>query len=297
MIERALELDAHFAEARAWYGVTNVLILDGGYANDGTLLYKAEEELRRALQDDPALARAHAGFAFVYLMQGRKELVPAEVEQAEKTNPGDEDASYALMVYHQYNEEYATAQRVGQKVLDRLPLFYPNRMVIGEILRQQGDLAGAIREQGRVLEQDPQSVYALTNLARTYMDSGDLVKARQTLGRARPADRQNFRTRRTWAILLALEGKRADALKEMDEEVLKWEALVAYETSEVADFYALLGDPSKALDWLDRAVRNGDERAEWFRRDPLLASVRDHPKFQEILQSIAYRRQQRKPVR
>jgi hypothetical protein len=83
----------------------------------------------------------------------------------------------------------------------------------------------------------------------------------------------------------------------MDAEVLKWEALVAYETSEAADFYAVLGDASSALDWLDRAVRNGDERAAWFRRDPLLASVRHHPRFQQVLQSIEYRRQQRSLAR
>jgi len=48
---------------------------------------------------------------------------------------------------------------------------------------------------------------------------------------------------------------------------------------------------------LDRAVRGGDERAEYFRRDPLLANVRTHPRFQQILESITYRRQQRNPVR
>ena len=55
----------------------------------------------------------------------------------------------------------------------------------------------------------------------------------------------------------------------------------------------MLGETSKALDWLDRAVRNGDERAEWFRRDPLLASIRQQPRFQQILDSIAYRQKQR----
>ena len=60
---------------------------------------------------------------------------------------------------------------------------------------------------------------------------------------------------------------------------------------------AVLNEPSKALDWLDQAVRSGDERAEWFRRDPLLANVRNEPRFQQILESIAYRRQQRKPLR
>ena len=219
--------------------------------------------------------------------------MPTELEQVEKTNPGDEDASNSLMGYHQYNDDYAAALRVGQRVLERLPLFFPGRMIIGEILRQQGDLAGALREQEKILDQDAHNLYAFAFLARAYMDSGDLVRARQSLERVRPADRQNFRVRRTSAVLLALEGKRAAAVKEMDDEVLKWEALVAYETSEAAEFYAVLGESSKALDWLDQAVRSGDERAAWFRRDPLLANVRNQPRFEQILQSIAYRRQQR----
>jgi hypothetical protein len=58
----------------------------------------------------------------------------------------------------------------------------------------------------------------------------------------------------------------------------------------VADFYAVLGEARKALDWLERAVRNGDDRAEWFQRDPLLANLRKQPRFQQIVASIAYRR-------
>ena len=297
MLDRALELDPHFAEARAWRAFTTWLILDGGHSNDSALLNQAEAEMRRALQDDPTLARAHVGIASVYLMQGRRELMPAELDQALKTNPGDEDTLHMLMHYHQHSGEYATAQRVAQQILDRLPLFWPTRMIVGEMLREQGDLAGAIREQDKILEQDPQNAYALGYLARAHMESGNLISARRTLDRARPEDRQGYRARRTLAILLALEGKRAEAIKAMDEDVLKWAALLAYETSEVADFYAVLGDVPRALDWLDRAVRSGDERAEYFRRNPLLASIRDDPRFEQILQSIAYRRQQRTTVR
>jgi tetratricopeptide (TPR) repeat protein len=296
MLERALAVDPHFAEARAWYGFTNWLMLDEGYSNDSTLLYKAEDEMRLAAQDDPNLARAHAGFAAIYLMQGRKELIPTEVDKALKTHPEDEDALHWLMLYHLYCGEYDAAQRLAQPVLQRMPLFFPTRMILGEMLRQQGDLPGAIREQERILEQNPQNVYALGYLARAYMDAGDLVRARQALDSVRPEDQQSYRTRRMRAILLALEHNRTEALKEMDLDVLKWEELVAHESSEVSAFYAVLGDTSKALEWLDRAVQKGDERAEWFRRDPLLAGIRDNPRFQSIMESIVYRRQQRKTL-
>jgi len=42
-----------------------------------------------------------------------------------------------------------------------------------------------------------------------------------------------------------------------------------------------------------RGVRNGDERAAWFRRDPLLEGIREQPRFREIVESIAFRRRSR----
>ena len=95
-------------------------------------------------------------------------------------------------------------------------------------------------------------------------------------------------------MLFALEGKRTDASKEMDPELLEYaSAIASVFASQVAGLYAVLGEKEKAVKWLDRAVRNGDERAEWFQRDPLLANLRGHPRFQQILDSIRFRRQER----
>ena len=63
-----------------------------------------------------------------------------------------------------------------------------------------------------------------------------------------------------------------------------------------AEFYALMGDANHALDWLDRAARAGDDREGWLRRDPHLASIRNHPRFQQMLASMEYRREQRPGV-
>jgi serine/threonine protein kinase len=290
MLERALELDPSFAEARGWYATTYWIMLDNGSSNDSRLLYESEEELRRALRDEPSLARAHVTFAAIYFMQGRKELMTTELGQALKINPTAEDAWHFLMQYYHYNGDYEKAQDVGQQVIGRSPLFFPTRMILGDMLRQQGDLAGAIREHENILEQDPQNIYAIRFLARAHMNAGDLQRARQALERARPDDRQSHWTRLMWAMLLALEGQ---APKEVDDDVLRWGGLVAYMTYDIAALYAARGDVSGALDWLDRAVRGGDERAEYFRRDPLLGPVRNQPRFEHILRSVEYRRKYR----
>ena len=133
----------------------------------------------------------------------------------------------------------------------------------------------------------------LAALARAYIDSADLPKARQTLDRARDEDRQNYGLRQQWALLLALEGRKTEASQEMDAGLQTYAAMQIFGPASAADFYAVMGDADKALEWLDRAVRMGDDREEYLRRNPLLTNLRAHPRFQQILDAVAYRRKQR----
>jgi hypothetical protein len=122
------------------------------------------------------------------------------------------------------------------------------------------------------------------------MATGELDKARSLLAVKPGVLGNNYLWRETWALLLALEGKHQEALQAMDAETLKWANLTA--TLHTAEFYAVLEDTSKALDQLERAVRNGDERVNWFQKDPRLASIRNDPRFQRIIDSIQARRKQ-----
>jgi len=143
------------------------------------------------------------------------------------------------------------------------------------------------------VEQAPANLVGIRSLARGYIVVGELAKARQLLERAAPGARTNFQLRLIWAQLLASEGKRAEALREMDESLQKYGEVVLPLCEGIAAVYATLGDTGTALDWLDRAVRAGNEQAEWFQRNPLLANVQQQPRFKQIVESIAYRRGQR----
>ena len=293
MLARALTFDPRFAAARAEYGFSNVAMIFQGSSNDSSLLYKAEEEVRQALRDDPGCGRAHSVLAVTYLLQGRKELLPAEIDKALRANPDDVTAHTWLLLYHFFNGDEAQALQMAKQMITRWPLHWPARRNLGELLREQGDAAGSIREHERALEQDPHNVQILSPLARAYIGSGDLTKARQALERARTEHRQSYLVRQDRSLLFALEGKRSEAFREMDAEVQAYAAAQIFGPLPTAEFYAVMGDAAKALEWLDRAVRMGDDREDWLRRDPLLANIRQHPRFQQILASVAYRRQQR----
>jgi tetratricopeptide (TPR) repeat protein len=295
MLERAIALDPHFAEGRAEYGFSHALMFISGQSNDSGWLYKAEDEIRRALQDDPNDGRAHSALAAVYLVGGRKELVPAEVEKALQDNARDPAAYGWLQNYHLLSGDFDRANEIARKGLLINPNFFPLRIVRGETLQNMGDLPGAIREMEKVAEQAPSNLVAVSYLARVYIVGGELDHARRLLERAEPGSRHNFLTRLAWAQLLAVEGRRVEALREMDEGLQKFASDLSRVTVAAAEFFAILGEKDAALDWLARAVRNGDERAEWFKRDPLLAEIRNQPRFDQILQSIDFRRRQRPP--
>jgi tetratricopeptide (TPR) repeat protein len=293
LLEKALALDPGFAYARAWYGFTHVLLIDYGQSNDTSWLYKAEAELRRALKDDPESARAHASLAIVYLYQGRKELLPQEARKATALDPSERDGPMLMAMYHQWNGEYEQSQALLKALVTADPLFVPARVNIGENLRLMGDAAGSIREQQKILDQNPKSWYALTSMALAFMTLGNAAKAREMLTAARTLDPENYQGRVLWALQLAIEGRRAEALEAMDADVLKYGELIVC-ASNVAEFYSVLEDRSKSLECLDRAVRAGDERADWFERNPLLINIRQEPRFRQIVDGIRYRQEQRR---
>jgi tetratricopeptide (TPR) repeat protein len=294
MCTRALELDPKFAEARAELAWINVLMLIAGLSNDSSLLNKAEEEARRALQDSPHNGRAHSVLGGAYLVQGRLDLVPGETQKALEANPNDVAALGWQVISHRLRGEYVQAMDVARKTLARNPSFFPVRMNYAQVLQEQGDNGGGIRELEKIVDQAPENLIAISWLAKSYLIAGEKQRARAALEKVPVPARNSHNFRLTWGILLALEGKRGEALKTVDTDVVKYADSVSFVTSGVADFYGVLGEKEKALDALDRAVRNGDERAEWFQRDPLLASIRALPRFKQILDSIAYRREQRK---
>jgi tetratricopeptide (TPR) repeat protein len=161
MLERALEIDPGFAAARAGYAFTHVVTILRGDSNDQALLYKGEEECRRALQQDPTSARAHSALAATHLLRGRKELVPGEVAKTRQYNPNEPTSFSWLVFYHHLNGDYPQAMQQAREMTTRWPLYWPGFVVLGDLLFEQGDTAGAIQSEQRILDQDPKNLQAL----------------------------------------------------------------------------------------------------------------------------------------
>jgi tRNA A-37 threonylcarbamoyl transferase component Bud32/Tfp pilus assembly protein PilF len=287
--ERALELDPHFASARLQHVLAILIEIFNGYRNDGSALYQAEEELHQAEQalpdSDGMILSAQTA---VYLAQGRLDRIPLAKLEEYLRKGGNPTWLVILQMLKGQTEEPLAILRTR---VERNPLEAPSRMFLGELLRTQGDTAGAILALERVIQQAPRNITAAWFLTMAYLDKGKPEQARALLEGMRPEFEKNYMWRHAWAILLAAEGKQKEALQAMDEGTLKFARLSWDVTSTTADFYALQGDRAKAIEWLQLAIARGDERVSYFRRNPRLAPLRNDTRFQSLLKSVEARHQ------
>jgi serine/threonine protein kinase len=288
---RAIEIDPQFAEARRLLATNHVILLLNGYTNDTSLLYRAEEELREVAVLNPSLPGLTASFAAVYLSQGRRELVDwARLEREIADDPGNPYSRMWRGIARLMADDPAAAKADFRAILDGQPLFGPARMFYGEALRNEGDLPAAIQELTTVLEQAPNNISAVWWLTLAYLDGGETPKARTLLEQKRQMFAENYFWREAWALLLAAEGQQDAARAALDEDTLTFAAAAFPATSGVAELYALVGDTPKALEWMERTVRNGDERTSYFRRSRRLTSIQGDPRFRGIIESVESRR-------
>ena len=297
MLTRALALDTDFAEAKAAYGFTNWGMIEQGYSSETSWLYEAEEFLYDALKLNPQSALAHYALAAVYLYQGRKELVPAEVTEALQARPPRPTAVHWLAHYHRLNGEYQDALQIWMQLLRQDPLFWPARMNYGDVLLQSGEHEQALREHQKFLEQAPDNIFAIRGLVRAYISLNKIEDAQAILERVRPEDNNNYHIRMARAMLTALEGNHEQAAQTIDDELLRFAGANALRAIEAVELYSLLGHTAKAFEWLDRTLRGGDERVDWFRRNPLLSSIQNDIRFARMLASVEHRRTQPRATR
>jgi tetratricopeptide (TPR) repeat protein len=205
--------------------------------------------------------------------------------EAERLSPGDPESRIWLLNEFNLMGDYSSAEMLAREILRRDPFYFPARMNLASLLLEEGDLAGSIRESEKVLEQNPNITNCIRTLAVTYLEAGRPDKARSILSRARPADRGNFQLRLAWALLLATEGRSLEARLELDDSTRRWAGIVPFTVIWVAEIYSVLGNTDSGIEWLQKAIRIGDRRLAWFRRNPHLDFIRRDQRFERILAS------------
>jgi tetratricopeptide (TPR) repeat protein len=214
--KHALELDARFTSARLQHANMQILEIYNGYTNDESVLYRVEEEVHQAEQALPASdGLLIAAQSMLYLAQGRLDRIPsAKVEEWWRNGANNGQAPPVLVVIlRTLGGQIEEPLAMVRTRLERNPMENPTRMLLGEPLRTQGDAPGAIHTLERVLQQAPRHLTPAWFLTMAYLDDGKPEQARALLEGMRREFEKNYTWRHAWAILLAAEGKREEALQ------------------------------------------------------------------------------------
>jgi TolB-like protein/Tfp pilus assembly protein PilF len=257
MFERAIEIDPGYA--RAYAGIADCaaflfLYVKRSEANRA----RAEAASRKALELDPDLAEAHASRGVALSASGQAEPARAAFETALRLDPGLFEAYY----------------------------FYARHTFA------QGDLEGAIRLYEQAMAVRPEDYQSPLLVAQSYDDLGRTAEAeaarRRGLRLAEEHLRFNpddVRARYLAANALVVLGERERALDwartalALDPD----EAMLLYN---VGCILSLAGEVDEAIGLLERAVTAGLTEKGWFEHDSNLDAVRQHPRFQALMQRL-----------
>lgn len=258
LFKRAVALDRNFAQAHAGLAEADMNDLQW------LLVAKAEQPALRAealaasdeaLRLNPELGEAHVSRANLLAVMGRAEEADESFRKAVRLAPGLRDAWYSY----------------------------------GRFLFSQARYADAVRAYEEAARLDPDDYDSLTLLAMPYEKLGQPEKASRARDRGiEAADRvlrntpDDVRARYLSASLLMQRGRRQEGTARLEEAltIRPTDFAVLYNA---ACSFALVGDSDRALDLLDRAVGTGRGFRAWIEHDPDLDSLRDLPRFKEIL--------------
>ena len=282
----ALAIDPRYAQAQAgvadyynWLGVWCVLPPKECFA-------AAKDAALKALDLDPTLAEAHAALGFVTWMydhdwEGAERALQRALELNPDYAPAHQWHSYLLSTLRRHDEAIASIER-AQK-LD--PLSVMMATVGAFICYQARRYDRALEQAQRAVRIDPRHFMAHDILAWSYAPRGMHAEAVAAAEKALSLAPQDSVALWTSSMTLAGAGRSADARELLRQlrELSESRYISAYY---IAVIHATLGDTQAALEWLERALENGDSWVVWMGVEPRLDGLRLEPRFKKLEQAI-----------
>ena len=284
--KHAIELDPHFALAYSGLGAcyANRVFKGLGEAEDYTY---AEAAFSKAFKYDTNVSEARVLMVMIYMARGEKRKARSEIELLSKQFPNEAPLYFVKGVMHRLDGEYEQSL----KSFERLSRFDPAARVISSynrariyLYRKMYDKALAELDRGAKQEPHHPLIRVFRSAVLFYM--GQNQEAMDMIADVLSENPQMDGIRPLYAIYLAGSGKPEQAREQLSDDAIalsKADHDMAYW---VGAAYARLGEKNLAFEWLERAVRLGNENKPWYEADASLDSLRDDPRFAQLLSKM-----------
>jgi serine/threonine-protein kinase len=292
LFAKAVELDANFALAYSGLGVCELNYVLKGM---GGLDYYAQAKaaFERALEINPKLVEPRVRLVFIDLIEGRSDVARQEIRRLLRQAPNEPSvhstAAYVYRLSGQYDKTL--------DAWDRLLKISPTDVVYASYNRAriyiyQKDYARAAAEIAKGQAFEPH--HPLLRFYGAVIDyyRGDIERAAQTIEQIL-AEHPELHARKIFlAYCYLAQGGRERAIELIDAQVIETahaDQDIAYQ---LATFYALDGQNDRAIEWLERAIRMGNENYPWFSGNPNWGALRDDLRYRRLLSDLKERWEQ-----
>ncbi len=284
--KRAVELDPHFALAYSGLGACYANRLFKGLGEPEDYTY-AEAAFSKAFFYDQNVVEARVLMVMIYLGRGEKKKARSEIELLQKQFPNDAALYFVKGVMHRLDGEYDESLKAFEKLtrLDpaaRAVAAYNRARIF--IYRREFDQALAELDKGVKVEPNHPMLKIFRSGVYYYQGKHDeainliagVLKEHPRMDGIRPL----------YAEYLAGAGRPEDARAQLTDDALALSRTDHDMAYWVGSTYALLGDKDLAFKWLGKAVRLGNENKPHFEHDINLDTLRDDPRWQELLDKM-----------
>ena len=277
--DQAIQLDPNYALAYAERSEVWTVIGDLT-GQRSTAFPKARSDAEKAVAIAPSLAEAHAALGWVRAFtewkfaEGLRELQRAK--ELSPANPTANDLLARVIVYTGQMEE---AERQARQAVELDPLSAATQFTLGRVLFYAGKLDEAYAAGRKLAELQPSASSSRRWQVLVAVQRGDGETA------LREAQLEPDDSIRPFELALAqyVRGDRKAADAALAELIANSRDGLAYQ---VAQVYAVRGEADKAFEWLQIAFDNHDGGMPSLLVDPLLAVLRDDPRYKNLVAKV-----------
>ncbi len=215
---------------------------------------EAEREFRRAIELDPRYAPAHQWHAFQLASKGHFDEALIEAHTAQENDPASVSVRRSLGYCYLYARKYEQ----GRYHLDRAIAMNPTA----------------------------EESYRIQGLLLTFQKQYDAAERvlREALALA---SEYGTTTKATLAWSLAMAGDKSYA-ERVAAQLLERHKHEYISSVDLAVVHMAIGDKQEALDWVERAIEERRGWAAYLRVHPLVDSLRDEPRFDELVARMTF---------
>jgi tetratricopeptide (TPR) repeat protein len=277
--DQAIQFDPDYALAYAER--SEVWTVIGDLIGQRSTAYpKARSDAEKAVAIAPALAEAHAALGWVRAFAEWKFAEGlSELQRAKELSPANPTANDLLARVIVYSGRLEEAERQARQAVDLDPLSAATQFTLGRVLFYAGKLDEADAAGRKMAELQPSASSSHRWQVLVAVQRGDGETA------LREAHLEPDDTIRSFELALAQyvrgDHKAADAA--LADLIANGRDSLAYQIAEV---YAMRHEADKAFDWLQIAVDNRDGGIPSLLVDPLLRSLRDDPRYKNLVANV-----------